>query len=53
MMAESGDNHSRMLEELLRSPRNPNMMDLDGNTPLHRAAEHGFLEAIGLLLEAA
>ena len=52
MMAASGDNDSRMLEELLQCPRNPNMMNLDGNTPLHRAAEHGCLEAIGLLLEA-
>ena len=40
------------LEELLRRPRNPNVMDEFGHTPLHYAALNGRLEAMRLLLEA-
>ena len=41
MILASRDNDSVLLEELLRSPQDPNVVDEDGNTPLHHAAENG------------
>jgi hypothetical protein len=52
MISASRDNDLGTLEALLRRPRNPNLQDKDGKTPLHHAAENGNVEAIRLLLEA-
>ena len=40
------------LEALLRQPCDPNVVDEEGVTPLHYAAERGHLQALQLLLEA-
>lgn len=39
------------LERLLQHPRNPNVRDTAGDTPLHHAAEEGHVESMLLLLE--
>lgn len=52
MISASRDNDLGTLEALLRRPRNPNLQDKDGKTPLHHAAENGNVEAMRLLLEA-
>ena len=43
---------SEALEELLRRPRNPNVRDVDGTTPLHHTARYGHVECMALLLDA-
>eukprot|EP00435_Cladocopium_sp_Y103_P066776 s166_g29.t1 len=52
MIAASMDNDVFALEKLLQHPRNPNVRDADGDTPLHHAAEEGHVEPMRLLLEA-
>ena len=52
MISASRDNDLGTLEGLLRRPRNPNLTDKDGKTPLHHAAENGNVEAMQFLLEA-
>ena len=52
MISASRDNDLVALEELLRRPRNPNVANKDGKTPMFRAAEQGHVQLMELLLEA-
>ena len=42
-----------VLETLLLRPRDPNVRDPQGETPLHRRAFNGHAQAMRLLLEAS
>ena len=53
MICASRENDSVLLEEQLRSPQDPNVEDVDGNTPLHHGARNGHIKAVQLLLEAS
>ena len=52
MISATRDNDSLVLQELLHWPRNPNISDVDGFTPLHYAAANGHIKPTLLLLEA-
>eukprot|EP00435_Cladocopium_sp_Y103_P075210 s57_g55.t1 len=52
MIAASMVDDSEALEELLQCPRNPNVRDVDGTSPLHHAARFGHLDTMQLLLDA-
>ena len=52
LISASRDNDLRRVEELLQYPRNPNVKDAEGKTPLHHSAENGHVEPMRLLLEA-
>lgn len=52
MLATSMVDDSEALEELLQCPRNPNVRDVDGTSPLHHAARYGHVETMQLLLDA-
>eukprot|EP00435_Cladocopium_sp_Y103_P016992 s2474_g4.t1 len=52
MISASRDNDLAALEELLQHPRNPNVANRDGKTPMFRAAEQGHVQIMELLLEA-
>ena len=52
MISASRDNDLVALEELLQRPRNPNVANKDGKTPMFRAAEQGHVQLMELLLEA-
>ena len=52
MIAASRDNDLPALEALLRRPRTPCVIDDNGRTPLHHAAENGLVEPMRLLLAA-
>eukprot|EP00435_Cladocopium_sp_Y103_P045028 s1089_g12.t2 len=52
MMSAARNNDTVGLEELLKRPRNPDVEDEKGLTPLHRAAQGGHIETMRLLLEA-
>ena len=52
MMDASIDNDLGTLERCLQCPRDPKVIDKDGQTPLHNAAWNGNPEAMQLLLEA-
>lgn len=45
------DNHFELLEELLQKGLNPNVQDKEGCTPLHCAANAGYVDVM-LLIEA-
>ena len=52
MISAVWEGDSVELEKLLKSPRDPNVVNKNGFTPLHDAASSGQLESIRLLLEA-
>lgn len=52
MISAAWQGDSVELEKLLKSPRDPNVVNKQGLTPLHHAASSGQLESIRLLLEA-
>lgn len=52
MMFKARENNVLALEQLLQSPRNPNVEYGNGMTLLHCAAVHGHVEPVRLLLEA-
>ncbi|CAE7346889.1 ANKRD50 [Symbiodinium natans] len=52
MMVASRKNDLLTLEALLKGPRNPDIADHGGRTPLHHAALGGHVAAAQLLLEA-
>ena len=52
MISASRDNDLVALEELLRRPRNPNVANKYGETPMFRAAEQGHVQLMEVLLEA-
>eukprot|EP00435_Cladocopium_sp_Y103_P062025 s1576_g23.t1 len=52
MMLACSTGDSVALERLLQHPRDPNVKDRCGLTPLHRAAWNGHVEPMRLLLEA-
>eukprot|EP00435_Cladocopium_sp_Y103_P027787 s500_g6.t2 len=53
MISASKQKDSKLLEELLQRPLDPNVTDADGSTPLHYAAQNGHLKSVQLLLEAS
>ena len=53
MISASKNSDSVLLEELLRSPQDPNVEDESGNRPLHHAAQRGDVKPVQLLLEAS
>eukprot|EP00438_Fugacium_kawagutii_P003230 Skav223466 [mRNA] locus=scaffold2238:96705:97058:+ [translate_table: standard] len=52
MITACVNDDSGMLEKLLESPRDPNVTDEEGETPLHHAAKSGHVKPGELLLEA-
>ena len=52
MISAASEGDSVGLEKLLECPRDPNVVDQHGLTPLHHAASSGQMESIRLLLEA-
>ena len=52
MMLASFDNDAQTLETLLQRPRDPNVADDIGKTPLHYAAANGHIKPMRMLLEA-
>ena len=52
MVLASNNNDFVSLEGSLQHPRTPNVIDEEGNTPLHYTAKNGHVESTQLLLEA-
>ena len=52
LISASRHNDLVALEDLLSRPRNPNVADTDGRSPLHYGAQNGHVEVMRLLLEA-
>lgn len=52
MLDAAENNKFELLETLLRKPLNPNVKDEEGCTPLHCAANAGYVNVLRLLIEA-